>query len=92
MGSDRSGALAIHDVTERMCSAATSPLERGWLRMGLPAGGCDLAYSGDGDNRDPTVSIWILTLAIFSYFLVWSFVAALLATHFEWLSPTRAPL
>jgi sterol desaturase/sphingolipid hydroxylase (fatty acid hydroxylase superfamily) len=41
------------------------------------------------DNRDSAASMWMLTLALFVWFLICSLVAALLATHFGWLGPAN---
>jgi hypothetical protein len=43
-----------------------------------------------GDNRDSAALMWMLTLALFVWFLICSLVAALLATHFGWLGPANA--
>jgi hypothetical protein len=51
---------------------------------------CELIPSRTGDNRDSASSMWMLTLALFVWFLICSLVAALLATHFGWLAPAKA--
>jgi hypothetical protein len=51
---------------------------------------CELIPSRAVDNRDSAASIWMLTLALFVWFLIWSLVAALLATHLGWLAPAKA--
>jgi len=42
-------------------------------------------------DRDRPVSIWLLTLALFTCFLGCSLVMALIATHFGWLGSAVAP-
>jgi hypothetical protein len=44
----------------------------------------------NGLDYEAAVSIWMLTLALFVWFLICSLVAALLATHFGWLAPAKA--
>jgi len=41
-------------------------------------------------NYEAAASIWMLTLALFVWFLICSLVATLLATHFGWLAPAKA--
>lgn len=51
---------------------------------------CELIPNRAGDIRGSVASIWMLTLALFVWFLTCSLVAALLATNFGWLAPAKA--
>jgi hypothetical protein len=92
--------MEVYDMSEMICRSATSSAQRGWLRAssyalgsngGCENGGCELANSRTGGRGDSAASIWTVTLGLVVYFLVSSFVAALLATHFGWLDPANTP-
>jgi hypothetical protein len=89
-------SLEIYDMSEMNCRTATSSAHRGWITASeRPPGsrsGFELANDRTGINCDSAASIWTLTLGLVVGFLVSSFVAALLATHFGWLGPANAPL
>ena len=51
---------------------------------------CELIPSRAVENRDSAASIWMLTLALFVWFLICSLIVALLATHLGWLAQAKA--
>ena len=81
-----------HVMTEARIEHATSPLRHDRRQPSTLGLGSQHHCEGANRNCDQLVSIRLLTLALFTFFLGCSFVVALLATHFEWLgSATRSP-
>lgn len=79
-------------MTEATIEHATSPLEQDRRQPSTLGLGSQHHCEGASRNRNHLASIWLLTLALFTFFLGCSFVVALLATHFEWLGSATAPL
>jgi hypothetical protein len=79
-------------MTEARIEHAASPLEHDRRQPSALGPGSQHHCEGANRNRDQLVSIWLLTLTLFIFFLGCSFVVALLATHFEWLGSATAPL
>lgn len=73
----------------------TSSAQRGWVRASQFGPGSndrrEVANSDPEANRRSGPSIWTLTLGLIAFFLLISFVAVLLATHFEWLNQRTLP-
>ena len=70
--------------------SATSSLRRRQVKVTSPAadprGRRGLSDSGTSGAGCSEASIWTLTLRLIAYFLMTSFIAALLATRFRWLA------
>jgi|AmaraimetFIIA100_FD_contig_91_1313674_length_1244_multi_3_in_0_out_0_2 hypothetical protein len=81
-------------MSETMHRSRTSPTQRVRARASAIGPGsndrCELANSDPEANCRSAPSILTLTLELVALFLVISFVAALLATHFGWLNPANA--
>jgi Ni/Fe-hydrogenase subunit HybB-like protein len=88
MGTEMTRALNIGVAF--VAAAVNAALAQVLTARFVPAAPAVEAPYRAGDNRHSTASMWMLTLALFVWFLICSLLAALLATHFGWLDPANA--